>query len=191
MSQTAEGRTVNGVELPPPGTYTVDPAHSTVDVVARHLMVTKVRGHFAGFSGTVTISETPEESSVTATVDTASFTSGEDRRDGHVRAADFLDVEKYPTITFESTRLIPIKGPEFKLEGNLTVHGITKPITLDCEYLGITVDSRMGTRIGLSASTEIDRFDYDVAFNGVIETGGMIVSRNVRIELEAQLVAQQ
>lgn len=192
MSQSAETRRrVAGVELPAPGSYTVDTAHSTVDVVARHLMVTKVRGHFAKFSGTVTIAEVPEESSVTATIDAASFTSSDERRDGHVRSADFLDVEHYPTITFESTRLVPGKGTEFQLEGNLTVHGITKPITLDCEYLGISTHPHMGTRAGLSASTEIDRFDFGVAFNAALETGGLIVSRNVRIELEVQLVAPQ
>ncbi|HLI57094.1 MAG TPA: YceI family protein [Actinomycetota bacterium] len=192
MSQTAEStRTIDGVELPPAGIYNVDTAHSSVDVVARHLMVTKVRGHFAKFSGTVTIAEVPEESKVSATIETASFTSGQEMRDNHVLSADFLDAEHYPTITFESTRLVRGKGSEFQLEGDLTVHGVTKPITLNCEYTGVTSHPQMGTRVGLSASAEIDRFDFGVAFSAALETGSLIVSRNVRIELEVQLVAAQ
>ena len=192
MSEAAvENRNIDGIELPPPGTYTIDAAHTSVDVVARHLLVTKVRGHFPKFSGSVTIAEVPEESKVSATIDATSFTSNQEMRDNHVRAADFLDVENHPTITFESTRLVRGKGREFKLEGNLTVRGVTRPIVLECEYLGITNHPQMGTRIGLSASTEIDRFDYGVSFNAALETGGLVVSRNIRLEIEAQLTTPQ
>jgi polyisoprenoid-binding protein YceI len=192
MSQIEQGsRTVGGVELPPPGSYTIDPVHSSVGFVARHLMVTKVKGQFKKFSGTIEIAEVPEESHVSATVEAASIDTGEPNRDNHVRSADFLDVEHYPNITFESTKLVPGKGAEFKIEGNLTVHGVTRPITLDAEYQGVIVHPQMGTRMGGSAPADIDRDEFGVSFNAALETGGFVVSKIIKLEIEVEATAAQ
>lgn len=191
MSETqTAARTFNGVTLPPVGTYVIDQVHSDLSFVARHLMVTKVRGHFRKFSGTIEVAERPEDSKVTATIDAASVDTNEPNRDKHITTADFLDVEHHPTITFESTELIPTGGNEFDLKGDLTIRGITKPVTLKAEFNGVTEHPQMGTRIGLSATTEIAREDWGVSFNAALETGGFMVSKTIRLELEVQASAK-
>lgn len=192
MSQTQTApRTLDGVALPPAGTYTIDPVHSDLSFVARHLMVTKVRGHFRSFSGTIEVAEVPEESRVTATIDAASVDTNEPMRDNHIRSADFLDAEHYPTITFESTGLVRTGSTTFDLPGLLTIRGITRPVTLKAEFNGVTEHPQMGTRIGLSAHADIDRDDWGVSFNAALETGGLVVSKNIRLELEVQATAQR
>jgi len=189
MSQTQEAvRTIDGVALPTPGTWEIDRSHTHVGFVARHLMVTKVRGQFTAFAGTIHIAEDPKESSVEATIDTASLETGDPNRDAHVRSADFLDVERYPTITFSAQGPVQTSGTRFTLTGDLTVKGVTRPITLEGEYVGVMSDARMGTRLGLSASGEINREDFGVNFNAVLETGGMVVGKTIRLELEAEAV---
>ncbi len=189
MSQTQEAvRSIDGVALPTPGTWEIDRSHSQVGFVARHLMVTKVRGRFSSFAGTIHIAEDPKESSVEATIDTASLDTGDPNRDAHVRSADFLDVERYPTITFRAQGPVQTYGTRFTLTGDLTVKGVTRPITLEGEYIGAMSDARMGTRLGLSASGEINREDFGVNFNAVLETGGMVVGKTIRLELEAEAV---
>lgn len=191
MSQTQEAlRTIDGVELPSPGTWRIDPAHTQVGFVARHLMVSKVRGRFTAFAGTITIAEDPTQSSVEATIDTASIDTGEPNRDAHVRSADFLDVERYPTITFKAQGPVQTSGTHFELTGDLTVKGVTRPVTLRGEYTGVMSSERMGTRLGLEASAEINREDFGVNFNAVLETGGMVVGKTIRLELEAEAVLQ-
>jgi polyisoprenoid-binding protein YceI len=178
-------------KVPAPGTWTVDVAHTNVGFVARHLMVTKVRGHFADVDGEVRIGETPEESSVEVRIGTASIDSGQPDRDAHLRSPDFLDVEKYPNLTFKSTKVELTGDSTLKLHGDLTVLDVTKPVVLDVEYEGLTQQQPFGSRAGFSATTEIDREDWGLTWNMALETGGVLVSKKVKIELDVQLVKQE
>ena len=189
MAETKEAaKTIDGVELPSPGSYEIDSAHSSVSFVARHLMVSKVRGHFSGFSGTIQVTDAPEQAKVEATVDAASIDTGEPNRDAHLRSADFLDVEHFPTITFVGAGPVHKGGSRFSLPGELTIRGVTRPITLEAEYLGTASHPQMGTRIGLSATGEIDREEFGMTWNAALEAGGWMVSKTVRLELEAEAV---
>jgi polyisoprenoid-binding protein YceI len=189
MSQTQQAaRTIDGVELPPAGVYQIDTVHTNVSFLARHLMVTRVRGKFGEFAGTIQVGESPEQSKVEATIQAASIDTGEPRRDAHLRSPDFLDVEKYPTITFKSTGLVHKGGSKFLLPGELTIRGVTKPVALEGEFEGVVVHPQMGTRIGLSASGEIDREEWGMTYNAVLETGGFLVSKTVRLEIEAEAI---
>ncbi len=182
-------RNIDGVEVPQPGTYVLDVAHSTVSFVARHLVVSKVRGNFREFDGAITVAENVEDSTVSATIKTASVDTREAQRDAHLKSADFFDVETYPEITFTSTALHR-KGSEWVLEGDLALHGVTRPVALDLEFNGGTPDPWGGARIGFSASTEIVRDDFGMNFNAALETGGWVVSKNVKIEIEVEAVRQ-
>jgi len=170
------------------GTWNVDLAHSDVSVIARHFMVSKVRGHFNDFAATIVTAENPLESSVTATIQAATIDTRNETRDNHMRSPDFLDVENYPEITFQSTGL-RTSGDDFELDGNLTIHGVTHPVTLQLELSGIGPDPFGGTRIGLSAQGTILRSDFDMKYHPVMETGGAVVSDKleVRLEIEAAL----
>ncbi|MDA8290822.1 MAG: YceI family protein [Actinomycetota bacterium] len=183
-------RTVNGSAVPAPGTYALDVAHSSVTFVARHLMVAKVRGSFHAFEGTITVAEDPTESSVSATVDVSSVDTRDEQRDGHLRSPDFFDAEKFPSMTFATSRVLPAGGADWKVEGDLTIHGVTRPVVLDVEFNGATGDPYGGTRIGFSATTEIDREEFGMTFNMALETGGVMVSKVVRIEIEAEAILQ-
>ncbi len=181
-------REYQGLQIPEAGTYTLDPAHTTAEFVGRHLMITKVRGRFTDFSGEVVIGEKPEDSSVEVTIQAASVSSGDDKRDGHLRSADFLDVEKYPTITFRSTRVDVGSEGTAKVTGDLTVKDVTRPVTLDVEFDGAQGDPWGGQRLGFSASTEIDREDWGLTWNVALETGGMLVGKKIRLEFNVQAV---
>jgi len=178
-------------KVPSAGTWTVDAAHTNVGFVARHLMVTKVRGHFTDVDGEVRIGETPEESSVEVRIGTASIHSGQPDRDAHLRSPDFLDVEKYPDLTFKSTKVEHTGDNTLKLHGDLTVLDVTRPIVLDVEYEGLTQQAPFGSRAGFSATTEIDREDWGLTWNMALETGGVLVGKKVKIELDVQLVQQE
>jgi polyisoprenoid-binding protein YceI len=173
------------------GTWAIDPVHSEVSFVVRHMMVSKVRGRFDKFEGTFTTAENPLESTVTASVDLSTINTGQEQRDAHIRSADFFEVEKYPTMTFVSTG---IKQAEegFFLEGDLTIKDVTKAVAFELEVTGFGPDAYGGTRCGLSATTQIDRHDYHVDFNGPIPgvPGGVAVSANVTINLEIEGVLQ-
>ncbi|HYR63794.1 MAG TPA: YceI family protein [Actinomycetota bacterium] len=189
MSQTEESlRSVDGMELPAAGTWEIDPVHSHVSFVVRHLMVSKVRGRFGTFSGTIEVAEAPKDSTVQATIDAASIDTGEPNRDAHVRSADFLEVEKFPTITFSASGVAQQQGTEFTLTGDLTIKGITKPVTLEAEYLGVIVHPQMGTRMGLSATGEINKDDFGVTFNAALETGGFMLGKTIRLEVEVEAI---
>lgn len=182
-------RDVAGAQLPIAGTWSIDPAHTTVEFIARHLMVTKVRGGFSNVDGTLTVADDPSASSVQVTIPTATIVTGAADRDGHVKSADFLDVENFPTMTFASTS-VEGGGEKWRVEGELTIRGITKPVTLDVEFGGVSPDPWGGQRAGFSASTEINREDWGLTWNVALETGGVLVSKNIRIEIEAQAVLQ-
>jgi len=186
MSSTA-------VEIPGyvAGTWAIDPVHSEVSFTVRHMMVSKVRGRFDTFEGTIVTGATPLDSSVTASVDLSSINTGQEQRDAHIRSADFFEVEKYPEMTFVSTGVK--QGEEgFILEGDLTLKGVTKPVAFNLEVNGFGPDAYGGTRVGFSAETQIGRSDFGVNFNGPIPgvPGGVAVSENVTITLEIEGVLQ-
>jgi polyisoprenoid-binding protein YceI len=176
-------------DLPAPGLWSIDSSHSSVEFVVRHLMVAKVRGRFAEFSGDIHVGETPEESKVVVAIAPASITTGDEQRDGHLKSADFFDVEQYPTITFESTGVRSVDS-RYALDGNLTVHGESKPVTLELEYQGSITDPFGNDKAVFSASTEIDREDWGLTWNQTLETGGVLVGKKARIELEIEAVHQ-
>jgi polyisoprenoid-binding protein YceI len=183
-------REYQGILIPEAGTYALDKSHTTVEFVGRHLMITKVRGRFTDFDGKIVIGESPEESSVDVTIDAASVNSGDDKRDGHLRSPDFLDVERYPTITFRSTRLEIGSDGEAKVTGDLTVKDVTRPVTLDVEFDGASPDPWGGQRLGFTASTEIDRENWGLTWNVALETGGMLVGKKIRLEFNVEAVKQ-
>lgn len=181
-------REIEGIEIPPAGIWEIDRVHSDVAFVARHLVVSKVRGHFGEFSGGLRIAERPEGSSVEVTIEAASIDTNAEDRDNHLRSPDFLDVEKYPELTFKSTSLELRGGNRFAVTGDLTIRDVTRPVTLDVEYQGLIRNSQMGDRAGFSATTELDREDWGVTWNMALEAGGWLVSQRVRIEIEIEAV---
>jgi polyisoprenoid-binding protein YceI len=186
--------TVTAVEIPGyvAGTWTIDPVHSEVSFTVRHMMVSKVRGRFDKFEGTITTAPDPLQSSVTATVDLGSVNTGNDTRDNHIRSEDFFHTEKHPTMTFRSTGIRP-DGENFLLDGDLTLRGITRPVTFRLEVNGFSPDPYGGTRAGFSATAEVNRNDWDVSYNGPIPGAGtgMILSDKVTINLEIEGVLDQ
>ena len=170
-----------------PGVWNVDSSHSTVGFVVRHLMVSKVRGHFGTFTGALTIADDPLASSVEASAETASITTGDDTRDNHLRSADFFDVENFPTISFASTG-IDKQGDDYVLHADLTIKGVTKSVDFQLEFDGVAADPWGGTRAGFSAETEINRKDWGLTWNVAIETGGVVVGEKVKIQLEVEVV---
>ena len=184
-------REVSGREIPAAGTYTLDPSHSTVEFVARHLMVSKVRGRFNEVQAEITIAEVPEESHVEVTIATASVSTGEPNRDEHLRSADFFDAETYPTMTFRSTKVEPVRHDKWEVTGDLTIRGVTKPVVLDVEFNGAGPTPWGTSAVGFSASTEVDREDWGLTWNAALETGGVVVGKRVRIELEVEATRNQ
>lgn len=170
-----------------PGTWNIDKAHSTIGFMARHLMITKVRGRFTDFSGSIIVADDPLKSSVEATVQVASVSTGDANRDGHLKTGDFFDLEKYPTMSFVSTA-ITAKGGDYALTGNLTVKDVTKRVTFDLEFDGVSPDPWGGTRTSFTATTDINRSDWGVEFNMVLETGGVVISDKIQLTLDVQAV---
>lgn len=175
------------------GKWDIDPVHSEVAFTVRHMMVSKVRGRFDKFEGSIVTGENPADSSVTVSVDASSINTNNEQRDGHIKSADFFEVEKHPSWTFASTAVRDIKGDGFLLDGNLTIKGVSKPVTFQVELNGIGPDAYGGTRVGFSAQTEINRRDFDVNFSGQIPGApqGVIVSDKVTVSLEIEAVLQQ
>jgi polyisoprenoid-binding protein YceI len=169
------------------GTWEIDPVHSEVGFVARHMMVSKVRGRFTSFSGELVLGQDPLQSSVTATIDLSSIQTGNEQRDQHIRSADFFEVDKYQTMTYRSTGVRPA-GDHYVLEGELTLEDVAKPVELTLELNGFGPDPFGGTRAGFTASGEINRRDFGVNFSAPMETGGVVVSDKVTIELEIEAV---
>ena len=171
------------------GTWTIDPVHSEVSFVVRHMMVSKVRGRFDKFEGTIETAQNPLQSSVTATIDLSSVNTGNETRDNHIRSEDFFHIEKHPTMTFRSTKVRP-EGENFLLDGDLALHGVTKPVTFFLELNGFGPDPYGGTRAGFSATTEIDRNDWEISYNGAIPgvSNAVILSDKVTINLEVEAV---
>jgi polyisoprenoid-binding protein YceI len=183
-------REVNGRLIPAAGTYVIDASHSTVEFVARHLMISKVRGRFAEFDGRIDIAEAPEQSTTEVTINAASVDTGDQTRDGHLVTGDFFNVEEYPTLVFSTTSVEPAKGDAWKLHGELTVRGETRPVVLDVEFDGAAQDPWGGSRIGFTASTELDREEWGLTWNQALEAGGVLVGKKVKVELAIQAVRQ-
>jgi polyisoprenoid-binding protein YceI len=189
MDQTKEAtftRTIGGVEAPTPGDWILDTPHTNLMFVARYAMLTKVRGHFQTFDGTIHVAEKPEDSWVELTIDASSITTDNDTRDNHLRSGDFLDLESHPTISFRSTKIQLLGDNQLRVTGDLTIRGVTKEIVFDAEYVGVGKDAFGRTRLAFSARTEIDRDDWNVSWNMALETGGLLVGKRVQIELEVQ-----
>ena len=170
-----------------PGPWTIDPSHTTLGFVARHLMVAKVRGRFGAVTGEITIADDHLASSVTATIEMGSVDTGDAGRDEHLRGADFFDVETYPTMTFASTGVVA-DGSDYKVTGDLTIKGITKSVTLDLEFDGVSGDPWGGTRAGFTATGEIDRRDWGLEWNVALDTGGMLVGEKIKLQLDIEAV---
>jgi polyisoprenoid-binding protein YceI len=183
---------IDWTKLPHAGTWTFDKAHTRLEFVARH-MLSKVRGRFTEFDGTVTIAERPEDSHVEVEMQAASITTDTGMRDDHLRSDDFLEVDEYPTMSFRSKELRPVGGTRFQLVGDLTIKGITREVVVDAEFNGwgpgMTPDRP--PLAAFSAKTEINREDWDMTWNVAVETGGFLVSKKVQIEIETELNPQQ
>ena len=172
------------------GYWIIDPTHTRIGFVARHLMVTKVRGHFATFEGSITIADEPHGSTADVTIQTASVDTGTADRDGHLRSADFFEAEKYPEMTFRNARVVAQKGTDFTVVGDLTIKDVTREVQLDVELDGVVKDPWGGIRLAVTAGTDIDREDWGLTWNAALETGGVMVSKKIRIEIESEAVLQ-
>lgn len=169
------------------GTWTLDPVHTDIGFVARHMMVSKVRGHFEKYTASITTAQNPLDSHAEAEIDLSSITTGNDQRDAHLRSNDFFDTDTHTKMTFRSTGIKP-DGDDFLVDGELTIRGVTKPITLNVEIGGFGPDPYGNTRAGFSATTTINRHDFGVSWNAAIEGGGVVVGDKVTINIEAEAV---
>ena len=172
------------------GTYAIDPAHSTIGFVARHAMVTKTRGKFDEFEGTITVAENIADSKAEATIKAASINTGNEDRDAHVKGDDFFSVEQYPELTFSATSFDVNETGNGTVTGDLTIKGTTKPVTLNVEAEGLAEDPFGNTRFGFEATTKINRTDFGIDFNAPLKTGGVLVSEEIKIELEISAIKQ-
>ncbi len=169
------------------GTWDIDASHSTVGFSVRHMMVSKVRGYFRSFSGEIVTAEDPAQSTVTATVDMDSIDTRQEQRDAHIRSADFFDVGNHTVMNFRSTAVVA-KGDDWTVEGELTLKGITKPVTLELELNGVGPDAYGGTRAGFSAKTVINRREFGVDIDMPMDGGGVVVGDKITVEIEIEAV---
>ncbi|MGA2537410.1 MAG: YceI family protein [Terracidiphilus sp.] len=179
--------------LSAPGTTTIwklDPAHSVAEFKVKHMMISNVKGRFTGLSGTLQLDETDRtRSTVEASIDVSTIKTGDDQRDGHLKSAEFFDTEKFPTITFKSTNVDSTGGADYEVTGDFTLHGVTKAVTFKVEDVSEPSKDPWGNhRIGLTATTKIDRRDFGLTWNSALETGGLLVGEHVTINLEVQFI---
>lgn len=186
QNDTPTASAAGPMQMPAPGVWQIDAAHTLVGFSARHLGVAKVRGQFRSFEGTVVIGEDPTRSQVSVTIDASSIDTREPSRDAHLRSADFLDVDNHPTLTFSSTA-VRADGDRWKVDGDLTIRGTTRPVTLDVELLDVVTNEAGDTKAVFSANTEIDRTDFGLTWNQVLDAGRLLVGKRVGIELDVQL----
>ena len=184
-------RTHEDRAIPAVGTYEIDSPHTSVEFVARHLMITKVRGRFAEVRGSIVIAEDPEDSRVEAEIRSASLSTGDADRDAHLLGADFFDTDRYPTIAFRSTSTRARSEGTWEVAGNLTVRDVTRAVTLQVEFDGASPSPFGDDRVAFSAATELNREDFGLTWNQALETGGVLVGKMVRIELNVQAIAHR
>jgi polyisoprenoid-binding protein YceI len=182
-------RVVDGRPVPEVGIWEIDASHASFEFVARHLMA-KVRGRFPAVRGVATVAERPEDSSLGVEIDASSIDTRDETRDAHLRSGDFFGVEDHPSISFRSTAVRPGEGEtQWQVDGELTIRGVTRPITVDVEFLGGAIDPWGNQRIGFSGVVpEVNREDWGLTWNAALETGGFLLSKSVRLEIEAELV---
>ncbi len=183
-------RTVNGTEWPAVGSYAIDPSHTELGFAVRHMAVSKVRGRFSTFDGTIDIADDPADSKVSVTIEAGSVDTRDETRDDHLRTNDFFDVENHPNWTYESTSVRSVSPTKWQVDGDLTIRGVTRPVTLDVTLEGVVKDPFGNHRVGFSASTSINRDDFGVSFGAVMDTGGLVVAKKVDIQIEAEAVLQ-
>jgi polyisoprenoid-binding protein YceI len=168
--------------------WNFDPTHSSVSFVVRHMVVSKVRGRFAKWSGSIELDPANlSDSSVDVTIDVASIDTGEVQRDAHLKSGDFFEAEKHPSIAFKSKK-VAASGTDLKITGDLTIRGTTKEVALDGEFLGSGKDPWGGTRMGFSAKGSIDREQFGLTWNAALETGGVLVGKKIELEIDVELV---
>jgi len=179
----------NTVLSPVTGDYTIDTAHSRIGFVARHAVVTKVRGAFDSYSGNLHLDwENPAASSANLTVEVASINTANDQRDGHLRANDFFDAPSYPQLTFVSTNIEKVDNENFRVTGDLTIKGVTQKITVDWEFNGLATDPYGNVRAGFEGKAILNRSDFDINFNAALETGGLLVSEKIVLEFDISAI---
>jgi polyisoprenoid-binding protein YceI len=188
MTEQTLTRTWQGLELPPAGTYDIDPSHTDIEIIARHMMFAKVRGRFEEFSGHIVVGEDPTTSSVELQVAAASIDTSEKQRDDHLRSGDFLDVETYPTITVKGSAPEHVSGQDYRLTVDLTIRDVTRPVEVDFSLEGVTKDPWGNTRAFFSGVFSIDREAFGVTWNQAMETGGVMVGKELKAEIELQAV---
>lgn len=173
-------------------TWNIDTSHSGAHFTVRHMVVSKVRGAFSRWQGTLAFDEqNPEASKVSVQIEAASIDTREGKRDAHLRSADFFDVAQYPTLSFESTKVEKVEGNTYRVTGDLTIHGITKQVVLDADYLGAGKDPWGNDRVGFEASTSINRKDFGLSWNQALEAGGVLVGDKIEISLDVEAVKAQ
>ncbi len=170
-------------------TWKIDPSHSHIEFAVKHLMITTVKGRFSGVEGVVRLDERdPSAADVDVKIDASTIDTREPQRDAHLRSADFFDVETYPHLVFKASRIASRRGNEFKLAGDLTLHGVTRPVVLDVVEEGRAKDPWGGERLGFSATTKVKRSDFGLTWNQALETGGVVVGDEIKVPLELELV---
>jgi polyisoprenoid-binding protein YceI len=184
-------RTWQGLEIPPAGTYDIDPSHTTVEVIARHMLVAKVRGRFDQFSGRIEVAEDPSASTVEVDIEAGSINTAEEQRDAHLRSPDFLDVEGWPHITLKGRDPQHVSGDRFRLTADLTVRDVTRTVDVEFTLEGVGKDPWGNTRAIFSGGFTIDREHYGITWNQALETGGFLVGKELTAEIECQAVLQQ
>jgi polyisoprenoid-binding protein YceI len=193
MTQTqpaaATTRVVAGTELPAPGRWRIDPGHAEVAFIGRHFLLTKIRGRFSGVSGAIEVTEDPSQTTVAVTIDMGSVASGSTARDDHLRSADHFDVARHPTATFTG-HAAHWEGTRGQLAGQLTICGITRPVTLQAEYLGYAADPWGGHRAVFTATGSLNREDWELTWNMPLDGGGLLVSKEIQIEINLEAVFQ-
>ena len=187
MTEAVAVRSIEGTALPEAGSYELDPSHSVVEFVVRHMGLARVRGRFNEFSGTIEVAEDIHESSARATIDAASIDTRDADRDAHLRSGDFLDVERNPTLEFRSIE-VRREGEQWLLDGDLSVAGTTRPVTLAVEFEGGARDPWGNERVGFSATGKLNRDEFGLTWNQALETGGWLVGKEVKLELSVEAV---
>ncbi len=176
--------------LVPAGTWVIDPAHSRVGFAVKHLGIATVRGTFQKFSGTLTVGDDLAGATVAATIDAASVNTAEDQRDAHLRSPDFFDAEQFPELTFASTALTPVDDETFTIAGQLTMHGITRPVELKAVVQGLETDPWGNERVGLELTAKLSRGEFDMKFNQALGSGNVLVSDQVKLSLDVSAIKQ-